>query len=288
MVNSWDDVKNELGLPAAFLIGQEIRPHESTQDSIDMLAYNQDDSCLVVMELKRDKNKLQLLQALSYAAMVSTWDKEALLGSIQQDIGTDRQELRDILSESEIGQDIKIILVAESFDPEVILTADWLSSRYGVEISAFLISLHKIESQIIVLFEQRYPLKEIEDIYQARSRGRSRHESGDTITWESVLPKLKYPFAAEAIELCKKYMPGNPARRRSGHIRSNFKRFHWVSLNFRENYINVYCGVGHEEGTAEIKRLFGDQMQINSWRDGISFYVRTDAEFRKLVAWLEL
>ncbi len=31
MVNSWDQVKNELGLPTAFLVGTEVKPHDLTQ-----------------------------------------------------------------------------------------------------------------------------------------------------------------------------------------------------------------------------------------------------------------
>ena len=69
IVHSWELFKNEIGIPSAFLIGEEINPHPSTNNSIDILAFDPDDSSLVVVELKRDKNKLQLLQALSYAGM---------------------------------------------------------------------------------------------------------------------------------------------------------------------------------------------------------------------------
>ena len=58
IVGSWDLFKNEIGFPSAFLIGQEITPDNTTQNSIDLLAYDADDSSLIVIELKRDKNKL--------------------------------------------------------------------------------------------------------------------------------------------------------------------------------------------------------------------------------------
>jgi hypothetical protein len=108
------------------------------------------------------------------------------------------------------------------------------------------------------------------------------------VTWSDVLPKLKYPFAKEAIALCQKRLPGDPSRRRSGHVRSNFKGFTWIALNFREKYINVYTKVNHETGEAEIRKQFGKNMQINSWRDGLSFLIQSEPEFRKLVKWLEL
>ena len=60
IVESWDLFKNEIGLPSAFLIGEEVTPDNTTQNSIDLLAYDADDSSLIVIELKRDKNKFQL------------------------------------------------------------------------------------------------------------------------------------------------------------------------------------------------------------------------------------
>jgi len=30
--NSWEAFKNDIGLPSAILLGQEIKPHESVQD----------------------------------------------------------------------------------------------------------------------------------------------------------------------------------------------------------------------------------------------------------------
>ena len=38
IVGSWDLFKNEIGFPSAFLIGQEITPNNTTQNSIDLLA----------------------------------------------------------------------------------------------------------------------------------------------------------------------------------------------------------------------------------------------------------
>ena len=90
-----------------------------TQDTLDLLAYDSYDSSLIVIELKRDKNKLQLLQALSYAAMVSRWDTDTLLSKIQEEYTTDQEELRELITNSDLGSDIKVVLIAEKFDPEV-------------------------------------------------------------------------------------------------------------------------------------------------------------------------
>ncbi|HTK37902.1 MAG TPA: hypothetical protein VL325_05370, partial [Pyrinomonadaceae bacterium] len=114
IVQSWEAVRNYLSMPSAYLIGQEFNPHDSVGDRIDLLAFDPDSSSLVVIELKRDRNKFQLLQSLSYAAMVATWDKEQLIAKIQRDINPNPSELIDDINNNELNANIKIILVAET------------------------------------------------------------------------------------------------------------------------------------------------------------------------------
>jgi len=242
IVESWELFKNEIGLPSAYLIGDEIAPHISTQNSIDLLAFNPDDSSLTVIELKRDRHKLHLLQAISYAAMVSTWDTEILISKIKNKCNPEPQELIDLINNNELNTDIKIMLIAEYYDPEVIITADWLSNNYSVDITAFAINLHKIGNEKFLTLEQSYPLKALTDVYEIRGKAKrkSRSNKAEEITWDDVLPKLEYSFARKGIELCSKIRAGEPSRRRFGSIRTNFDGFTWVSINFRRKYINVY------------------------------------------------
>ena len=288
MVQSWEVFKNEIGLPTSFLIGQEVNPHSSTQDAIDLLAYNPDESSLTVIELKRDRHKLQLLQALSYAAMVSHWDTDELITKIQRDINPDPQELVDLVSVGELSSDVKVLLIAESYDPEVILTADWLNGYYSVDITALAVSLHLVGEETFLTFEQRFPLKELSDAYEDRGKRRAKKQKRIDIEWEDVLPKLKYPFAGRGIELCQRIREGDPARRRFGRIRTNFQGFNWISLNFREKYINVYIKGNFEGDQDYLKSKFRHEITIGTWRDGLSFLVNNENQFEDLVKWLQL
>ena len=84
IINSWKDFKNEISLPNSFIIGQRINPDDSTQNLLDILAFDADDLSMVVIELKRNKDKYQPLQGLSYASMIARWDKDRLINEIQK------------------------------------------------------------------------------------------------------------------------------------------------------------------------------------------------------------
>jgi hypothetical protein len=287
MVKSWETVKNKIGLPTSYLIGQEINPHESVGNAIDLLAFDPDDSSLIVIELKRDKNKLQLLQAISYAAMIATWDKEKLIAEIQRETNPEPSELIDLINSNELNTEIKIILVSEYYDPEVIITAEWLSRSYRMHITAFAVKLHKLEQEIFIDFEQRLPLKELADIYEKRSkRTKSTHTKND-ITWEDVLPKLKYSFASKALSLCMREKEGEPSRRCFRAFRSNYDGFKF-SINFREKYLNIYLTGKPDNAEEVIKSKFSLPIEILPWQGGFSFNVENEQQFNDLTNWLKM
>jgi len=289
IVGSWDLFKNEIGFPSAFLIGQEITPDNTTQNSIDLLAYDADDSSLIVIELKRDKNKLQLLQALSYGAMVAKWDNEVIIKTIQAQGSSDCDELIDLVGGNAANTEVKIILVAEQYDPEVIVTADWLTTIYGLNISAFALNLHSLNGETFIDLDLRYPLKELSDAYESRKvkkAGQSRKHTD--VSWDDVIPKLAYTFGKTGIEMCLKHNQGDASRRRFSSIRTNFEGFTWITINFRAKYINVYMK-GVFEGDHElINSKFTDTVELSRWRDGSSFIISKQQQFDELTQWLQL
>ncbi len=81
--NSPDDFFKEIG-QELFLLGKEIEPSKDVQDRIDLLAVDKEGTCVVV-ELKRGNDKLHMLQAISYAGMMSQWEPDDFLQLLDDD-----------------------------------------------------------------------------------------------------------------------------------------------------------------------------------------------------------
>src|SRR5210317_526783 len=111
--NSPDAFFAEIG-QKLFLLGKEVEPSKNVQDRIDLLAVDKEGAS-VVIELKRGNHKLHMLQAISYAGMISQWNSDDFL----QLLSDEQQEaLADFLEvdTDEINRQQKIILIAEAFD----------------------------------------------------------------------------------------------------------------------------------------------------------------------------
>ncbi|MEL6712287.1 MAG: hypothetical protein AAFP86_00850, partial [Planctomycetota bacterium] len=109
IMNSSAEFFAELGLDL-FLVGEEIRPSEDVEDRIDLLGVDRN-GAVVVVELKRGDNKLQMLQAVSYAGMVARWDHD----EFEDRLGPVRwEQLVEFVSvdPAEINRDQRLVLVA--------------------------------------------------------------------------------------------------------------------------------------------------------------------------------
>lgn len=168
IINSWESFSSELGYSELFLVGSEIEPHDACRNRIDILALSRDGNP-VVFELKRHRDRLQLLQAITYAAMISKWDARRFSTALGTRSDEGAMELRSLLSDPafKIGAP-EIVLMAESFDPEVILAAEWLDS-FNISLSAFSISGVEHQEDTLISIDQRFPLARIDDLYVRRA-----------------------------------------------------------------------------------------------------------------------
>lgn len=286
IVNSWDVFTNEIGLPNIYYIGKEIIPHDSVKDRIDVLAFDTNDSNIVIIELKRDKEKTQLIQAISYAGMINTWSSEDIVSKLQEP----DDEVIEFFKNNDMEFGIKIVLIAEYFDPEIILAADWLKVRHGIKINAYRIKFFNIDQKILVEIDQIYPLKELSDAYVARKGKQMQQEtSSSKRSWSDIKSKLKYDFGENAIDLLiNKFGQGDSGRSRFVTTLSK-DEMNNIIINFRYKYVNIYSWVTNKEnGINNIKKIFGENFIINEWQEGLSFNLTTEEEYTKFINWLNI
>jgi len=190
--NSPEAFFSELGQDL-FLLGKEVPLSTTVPDRLDLLAVDRQGR-LVVTELKRGSHKLQHLQAISYAAMLSSWSPDDILGMLSED----RQAaLEDFLEEGTEGlnRQQRIILVAEAYDYALLASVEWLSERYGLDILCCRIALARDEqtaSEYLVCTNV-YPTPELAS--EAAVRGRTRNGGQQSTEmrwgdWESALSDI--------------------------------------------------------------------------------------------------
>ena len=218
------------------IIAEEYGDWEASRRRIDLLALDRD-AKLVVIELKRtDDGGHMELQALRYAAMVSTMTftqaVEAYRGVLTRE-GKDadpEQGILDFLAwddvdEERFASDVRLLLVAQDFSRELTTAVMWLSER-DLDIRCIRIRPYRLGDRLLLDVQQIIPLPEAAD-YQVRIREKviaQRHrvqgewtgyfyvnvDEGDWRSWEDF---RRYGFVSAGggprwISSLRKLQPG--------------------------------------------------------------------------------
>jgi hypothetical protein len=181
------------------ILGSEVQPSDVVQDRIDLLGIDPDGAA-VIIEIKRDSHKFQLLQALSYAGMIAKWEPKRFIERLidfnqkQQSYEQAKAELEEILGDGDgdietLNRDQRIVLLAEAFDYEVLVTADWLSERYDVDIRCYRIGLAKNDNDHFLTCARAYPPPELTEL--AIDRRRKKTVGPETADWDEALRSIE-------------------------------------------------------------------------------------------------
>ena len=170
------------------VLAEEFGDWDDSRRRIDLLAIDRDAN-LVVIELKRSEDGGHLdLQALRYAAMVSTMSFEQAVAAHAafrrkyEMEGDARQAILDFLGiiepeEKVFGDDVRIVLVSADFSKEITTTVMWLNDR-ELDIRCVRIRPYRLNDEVLFDVQQVIPLPEAEE-YQVRVREKNerRRES---------------------------------------------------------------------------------------------------------------
>jgi hypothetical protein len=123
VTSSWDAFAGELGIPRVKLVAREPVPY------VDLLGLDEESRHLVVILVTGDTVEWQLGRALGAAAEVAGWDHDELVSA------------HEALDGVEPGESPALVLVAGGYDERALATIEWLSSKHGVPISAYTVSM---------------------------------------------------------------------------------------------------------------------------------------------------
>ncbi|MBB3836989.1 hypothetical protein FHS57_000971 [Runella defluvii] len=156
-----------------FIVTIEFDRFKESSDRLDVLALDKKGN-LVVVELKRDEFAGYAdLQALRYAAMVSSMTLENLIHYVvdyrrkyyqEYDYNSDRalEELKEFVEKddfSELSNRPRIILCSENFSSELTTTVLWLN-KCSLDITCVRIRPHRVGDKIVVVPSVIIPVPE--------------------------------------------------------------------------------------------------------------------------------
>lgn len=188
------------------VVAEEFSDWEESSRRIDLLGLDKDAN-LVVIELKRTEDGGHMeLQALRYAAMVSTMtfdkveqvyadylrrlSKEAdARSSILEFLGWDEPE------ESPFAQQVRIVMVSADFSKELTTSVLWLIDQ-GLDIRCVRIKPYADNRRVLVDVQQIIPLPEAAE-YQVRIK---KKQESDRVARDSTKDYTKYDVTAGGME----------------------------------------------------------------------------------------
>ena len=154
--------------PDCIVISEEFSEWSDSKHKIDLLAIDKKGN-LVVIELKRtETGDYMELQALRYAAMVSTLTfsrateiYQKYLKAIDNEVNA-KDKLLEFLGweepqEEDFALDVRIVLVSANFSKEVTTSVMWLNER-NLDITCVRLIPYKYQDQILVDVQQIIPL----------------------------------------------------------------------------------------------------------------------------------
>lgn len=177
-------LKNNIGIiaPNCLVIAEEFSEWADSQRRIDLLAIDKKAN-LVVIELKRSESGEHMeLQALRYAAMVSTLTFSRAVEIYQKYLnenGTEEDAATHLLEflgweepqEEDFALDTRIVLVSSNFSMEITTSVMWLNER-NLEIRCVRLIPYKYQDSLLIDVQQIIPLPEAE-IYQIKIKQQS-------------------------------------------------------------------------------------------------------------------
>lgn len=235
--------------PDTLVIAEEFGDWDDSRRRIDLLGLDRDAN-LVVVELKRTEDGGHMeLQAVRYAAMVSTMTFEKVVevyAAYLRRSGTDadaRSSLLEFLEweepdEDDFARDVRIVLASAEFSKELTTAVLWLND-HGIDVRCVRMQPYEDGARLLVDVQQVIPLPEAAayqvQVRQKEQRGRQDRSERYGIRrrfWESLLTRA--------------------AGRTPLHANISPSEYNWVGTSSGVRGLNFNYSVKQHEGKAEL------------------------------------
>lgn len=189
-------------------------------------------------------------------------------------------EDRDIEIE-DINRDQRIILLAEEFDFQVLVTAEWLINRYTLDIRCYRIALAKDGEDDFLTFTRAYPPPELTEIAIRRRREKEIGPEGRATDWNEALKSVENQAVV-------KFFQQELAAGRSSNVRLKNPRFNIGDrrrfvVGAKRKFARVWQHGQFDEDIQFWTDQLGGQAKIQALRSGraLRFYLYDETGFNK-------
>jgi len=276
--------------PNMMVIAEEFGDWLDSSRRIDLLCLDSDAN-LVVVEIKRTEDGGHMdLQALRYAAMISTMTFRQMVESLarfrspaQPDFEVAQSDILHFLEwdevyEDQFGQDTRIILAAADFGKELTTSVVWLNER-GIDIRCIRLKPYRMAGgELLLDVQQLIPLPEVVE-FQTQIGVKKQAERNN----RTERHDLRFRFWASLLEFArtKTLIHANRSPTQGGWISGGIDRAGF-SLTYAtrkfDSQVELWIGMGTGQG-ARNKAAFE---VLRAHKEAI------EADFGKELEWQEL
>jgi hypothetical protein len=230
------------------VIAEEYGDWEESNRRIDLLCLRKD-AQLVVIEIKRTEDGGHMeLQALRYAAMVSSMTMEQAIDAYARTLGTPdahveaRKEILEFLEldsieEAELTGEVSIVLASADFSTELTTTVLWLN-RQGLDITCVRLAPYRLGGEVLIDVTQIIPLKEAAD-YEIKIRAQAQEKR----KVQSARHELFRRFWAHYIERSKATT--------NLYLNKSTSGDHWISAGIGRTGFALYVAVTENQSCVQ-------------------------------------
>lgn len=230
------------------VIAEEFGEWDESNRRIDLLCLDKQ-ARLVVVEIKRtDDGGHMELQAIRYAAMVSSMTLDQTIAAYARSLGvqdadaTARREILEFLDlttmeDAELTDEVRIILVSADFSTEVTTAVIWLN-RHGVDITCVRLQPYRMGETLLVDATQIIPLPEAAD-YEIKVRAQAQEVKKVRSARQDIFRR----FWAQYIE--------RAAGKTSLYLNRNTTSDHWLSAGIGRGGFTLNASVTEDRARVE-------------------------------------